>query len=124
MRNWKEKGLNQKPINLTMKELRDTNIRQSYIDRLESKRNYEQAQAELEDAKIDYYTAEPPVAPKPKTKSPYAFRSTQAPTWSQQDQKRKRNNNGMATQNHHSSHRQTTCHRPHLLPRLWRVRKA
>ena len=68
MRNWKEKGLNQKPINLTMKELRDTNIRQSYIDRLESKRNYEQAQAELEDAKIDYYTAEPPVAPKPKTK--------------------------------------------------------
>ena len=70
MRNWKEKGLNQKPINLTMKELRDTNIRQSYIDRLESKRNYEQAQAELEDAKIDYYTAEPPVAPKPKTKKP------------------------------------------------------
>ena len=54
MRNWQEKGLNQKPINLTMKELRDTNIRQSYIDRLESKRNYEQAQAELEDAKIDY----------------------------------------------------------------------
>ena len=73
MRNWKEKGLNQKPINLTMKELRDTNIRQSYIDRLESKRNYEQAQAELEDAKIDYYTAEPPVAPKPKTKAPTPF---------------------------------------------------
>ena len=56
-----------------MKELRDTNIRQSYIDRLESKRNYEQAQAELEDAKIDYYTAEPPVAPKPKTKAPTPF---------------------------------------------------
>ena len=72
-----------------MKELRDTNIRQSYIDRLESKRNYEQAQAELEDAKIDYYTAEPPVAPKPKTKAPTPF-DLQAPTWSQQDQKTKK----------------------------------
>ena len=68
-----KKRLKSKPINLTMKELRDTNIRQSYIDRLESKRNYEQAQAELEDAKIDYYTAEPPVAPKPKTKAPTPF---------------------------------------------------
>ena len=73
MRNWKPKGLNQKPINLSMKELRDTNIRQSYIDRLESKRNFEQAQNELENAKIDYYTAEPPVAPKPKTKAPTPF---------------------------------------------------
>lgn len=71
MRNWQEKGLNQKPINLTMKELRDTNIRQSYIDRLESKRNYEQAQAELEDAKIDYYTAPPPAPPKPKAPTPF-----------------------------------------------------
>lgn len=73
MRNWKAKGLDQKPINLTMKELRDPNIRQSYIDRLATKRNYEQAQEELEDAKIDYYTAEPPVAPKPKTKAPTPF---------------------------------------------------
>ena len=73
MRNWKAKGLNQKPINLTMKELRDPNIRQSYIDRLELKRNYEQAQEEVENAKIDYYTAEPPVAPKPKTKAPTPF---------------------------------------------------
>ena len=71
MRNWLEKGLNQKPINLTMKELRDTNIRQSYIDRLESKRNYEQAQAELEDAKIDYYTAPPPAPPQPKAPTPF-----------------------------------------------------
>lgn len=70
MRNWLEKGLNQKPINLTMKELRDTNIRQSYIDRLESKRNYEQAQAELEDAKIDYYTAPPP-PPRPTAPTPF-----------------------------------------------------
>lgn len=73
MRNWKEKGLHQKPINLTMKELRDPNIRQSYVNRLQSKRNFEQAQAELENAKIDYYTAEPPVAPKPKTKAPTPF---------------------------------------------------
>ena len=73
MRNWLEKGLNQKPINLTMKELRDTNIRQSYVNRLQSKRNFEQAQNELENAKIDYYTAEPPVAPKPKTKAPTPF---------------------------------------------------
>lgn len=71
MRNWKAKGLDQKPINLTMKELRDTNIRQSYIDRLESKRNYEQAQAELEDAKIDYYTAPPPAPLKPKAPTPF-----------------------------------------------------
>lgn len=70
MRNWKAKGLDQKPINLTMKELRDTNIRQSYIDRLESKRNYEQAQAELEDAKIDYYTAPPP-PPRPTAPTPF-----------------------------------------------------
>lgn len=70
MRNWQEKGLNQKPINLTMKELRDTNIRQSYIDRLESKRNYEQAQAELEDAKINYYTAPPP-PPRPTAPTPF-----------------------------------------------------
>ena len=69
MRNWLEKGLNQKPINLTMKELRDTNIRQSYIDRLESKRNYEQAQEELEDAKIEYYTAPPP--PRPTAPTPF-----------------------------------------------------
>lgn len=73
MRNWKAKGLDQKPINLTMKELNDLDIRQSYIDRLQAKRNYEQAQEELEDAKIDYYTAEPPVAPKPKTKAPTPF---------------------------------------------------
>ena len=71
MRNWKAKGLDQKPINLTMKELRDTNIRQSYIDRLESKRNYEQAQAELEDAKINYYTAPPPAPLKPKAPTPF-----------------------------------------------------
>ena len=71
MRNWKEKGLNQKPINLTMKELRDPNIRQSYIDRLATKRNYEQAQEELEDAKIDYYTAEPPAPLKPKAPTPF-----------------------------------------------------
>ena len=71
MRNWKAKGLDQKPINLTMKELRDTNIRQSYIDRLESKRNFEQAQAELEIAKIDYYTAPPPAPLKPKAPTPF-----------------------------------------------------
>ena len=73
MRNWLEKGLNQKPINLTMKELNDPDLRQSYIDRLQAKRNFEQAQKELENAKIDYYTAEPPVAPKPKTKAPTPF---------------------------------------------------
>mgnify|MGYP000429144029 CR=1 FL=1 len=73
MRNWLEKGLNQKPMNLTMKELRDPNIRQSYVNRLQSKRNFEQAQNELENAKIDYYTAPPPVAPKPKTKAPTPF---------------------------------------------------
>ena len=72
MRNWKEKGLNQKPINLTMKELRDPNIRQSYVNRLQSKRNFEQAQNELENAKIDYYTAPPP-APPPKPKAPTPF---------------------------------------------------
>lgn len=81
MRNWLEKGLNQKPINLTMKELRDTNIRQSYIDRLESKRNYEQAQAELEDAKINYYTAPPP-APPPKPKAPTPFDTPPRPATS------------------------------------------
>jgi hypothetical protein len=73
MRNWQEKGLNQKPINLSMKELNDLDIRQSYIDRLQAKRNFEQAQDELNNAKIDYYTAEPPVAPKPKTKAPTPF---------------------------------------------------
>lgn len=71
MRNWLEKGLNQKPINLTMKELRDTNIRHAYINRLESKRNYEQAQEEVENAKIDYYTAEPPAPLKPKAPTPF-----------------------------------------------------
>ena len=71
MRNWKAKGLDQKPINLTMKELRDPNIRQSYIDRLATKRNYEQAQEELEDAKIDYYTAPPPAPLKPKAPTPF-----------------------------------------------------
>lgn len=69
MRNWKAKGLDQKPINLTMKELRDPNIRQSYIDRLATKRNYEQAQEELEDAKIEYYTAPPP--PRPTAPTPF-----------------------------------------------------
>ena len=73
MRNWKAKGLNQKPVNLSMKELNDLDIRQSYIDRLQAKRNFEQAQKELENAKIDYYTAEPPAAPKPKTKAPTPF---------------------------------------------------
>ena len=71
MRNWKAKGLHQKPINLTMKELNDPYIRQSYIDRLESKRNYEQAQEEVENAKIDYYTAPPPAPPKPKAPTPF-----------------------------------------------------
>lgn len=71
MRNWKAKGLDQKPINLTMKELRDPNIRQSYIDRLATKRNYEQAQEELEDAKIEYYTAPPPAPLKPKAPTPF-----------------------------------------------------
>ena len=71
MRNWKAKGLDQKPINLTMKELRDPNIRQSYIDRLATKRNYEQAQEELESAKIDYYTAPPPAPLKPKAPTPF-----------------------------------------------------
>ena len=71
MRNWLEKGLNQKPINLTMKELRDPNIRQSYVNRLQSKRNFEQAQNELENAKIDYYTAPPPAPPKPKAPTPF-----------------------------------------------------
>lgn len=70
MRNWQEKGLKEQPINLSMIELRDTNIRQSYIDRLESKRNYEQAQAELEIAKIDYYTAPPP-PPRPTAPTPF-----------------------------------------------------
>ena len=71
MRNWKAKGLNQKPINLSMKELNDPDIRQSYIDRLQSKRNFEQAQNELENAKIDYYTAPPPAPPKPKAPTPF-----------------------------------------------------
>lgn len=71
MRNWKAKGLDQKPINLTMKELRDPNIRQSYIDRLATKRNFEQAQEELESAKIDYYTAPPPAPLKPKAPTPF-----------------------------------------------------
>ena len=71
MRNWKEKGLHQKPINLTMKELRDPNIRQSYVNRLQSKRNFEQAQAEVENAKIDYYTAPPPAQLKPKAPTPF-----------------------------------------------------
>ena len=71
MRNWKEKGLHQKPINLTMKELNDPYIRHAYINRLESKRNYEQAQAELEDAKINYYTAPPPAPLKPKAPTPF-----------------------------------------------------
>lgn len=71
MRNWKAKGLDQKPINLTMKELRDTNIRQSYVNRLQAKRNFEQAQAELENAKIDYYTAPPPAPLKPKAPTPF-----------------------------------------------------
>ena len=71
MRNWKEKGLHQKPINLTMKELNDPYIRHAYINRLESKRNYEQAQEEVENAKIDYYTAPPPAPPKPKAPTPF-----------------------------------------------------
>lgn len=71
MRNWKEKGLNQKPINLTMKELNDLDIRQSYIDRLQAKRNFEQAQEELNNAKIDYYTAEPPAPIKTKAPTPF-----------------------------------------------------
>ena len=71
MRNWQEKGLNQKPINLTMKELNYLDIRQSYIDRLQSKRNFEQAQNELENAKIDYYTAPPPAPLKPKAPTPF-----------------------------------------------------
>ena len=72
MRNWQEKGLNQKPINLTMKELKHPDIRQSYVNRLQAKRNFEQAQNELENAKIDYYTAPPP-APPPKPKAPTPF---------------------------------------------------
>lgn len=72
MRNWQEKGLNQKPINLTMKELKHPDIRQSYVSRLQAKRNFEQAQNELENAKIDYYTAPPP-APPPKPKAPTPF---------------------------------------------------
>ena len=71
MRNWKEKGLNKKPINLTMKELRDPNIRQSYVNRLQSKRNYEQVLEEVESAKIDYYTAPPPAPLKPKAPTPF-----------------------------------------------------
>lgn len=71
MRNWKEKGLHQKPINLTMKELNDPYIRHAYINRLESKRNYEQAQEEVENAKIDYYTAPPPAPPQPKAPTPF-----------------------------------------------------
>ena len=71
MRNWKEKGLHQKPINLTMKELNDPYIRHAYINRLESKRNYEQAQEEVENAKIDYYTAPPPAPLKPKAPTPF-----------------------------------------------------
>mgnify|MGYP003588215626 CR=1 FL=1 len=81
MRNWLEKGLNQKPINLTMKELRDTNIRQSYIDRLATKRNYEQVLEEVESAKIDYYTAPPP-APPPKPKAPTPFDTPPRPATS------------------------------------------
>ena len=81
MRNWKEKGLNQKPINLTMKELRDPNIRQSYIDRLATKRNYEQVLEEVESAKIDYYTAPPP-APPPKPKAPTPFDTPPRPATS------------------------------------------
>lgn len=71
MRNWKAKGLDQKPINLSMKELNDLDIRQSYIDRLQAKRNFEQAQEELESAKIDYYTAPPPAPLKPKAPTPF-----------------------------------------------------
>ena len=81
MRNWKAKGLNQKPINLSMKELNDLDIRQSYIDRLQSKRNFEQAQNELENAKIDYYTAPPP-APPPKPKAPTPFDTPPRPATS------------------------------------------
>ena len=81
MRNWLEKGLNQKPINLTMKELRDPNIRQSYIDRLATKRNYEQVLEEVESAKIDYYTAPPP-APPPKPKAPTPFDTPPRPATS------------------------------------------
>ena len=81
MRNWKAKGLNQKPINLSMKELNDLDIRQSYIDRLQAKRNYEQAQDELENAKIDYYTAPPP-APPPKPKAPTPFDTPPRPATS------------------------------------------
>ena len=81
MRNWKAKGLSQKPINLTMKELRDPNIRQSYVNRLQSKRNFEQAQNELENAKIDYYTAPPP-APPPKPKAPTPFDTPPRPATS------------------------------------------
>ena len=71
MRNWKAKGLNQKPINLSMKELNDLDIRQSYVNRLQAKRNFEQAQDELNNAKIDYYTAPPPAPLKPKAPTPF-----------------------------------------------------
>ena len=56
----------------TIKELNDPDLRQSYIDRLQAKRNFEQAQDELNNAKIDYYTAPPP-APPPKPKAPTPF---------------------------------------------------
>ena len=81
MRNWKAKCLNQKPINLSMKELNDPDIRQSYVNRLQSKRNFEQAQNELENAKIDYYTAPPPAAP-PKPKAPTPFDTPPRPATS------------------------------------------
>ena len=81
MRNWLEKGLNQKPINLTMKELNDPDLRQSYIDRLQAKRNYEQVLEEVESAKIDYYTAPPP-APPPKPKAPTPFDTPPRPATS------------------------------------------
>lgn len=90
MRNWLEKGLNQKPINLTMKELNDPDLRQSYIDRLQAKRNFEQAQDELNNAKIDYYTAPPP-APPPKPKAPTPFDRPPQPSPSKTKENEKEN---------------------------------
>ena len=121
MRNWK-KRLKSKPINLTMKELRDTNIRQSYIDRLESKTQLRTGAGRTGGRKNWLLHSRATSSTQTQDKSPYAFRSTQANLVPARPKTKKE----IITEwrpKPPPSHRRTTCHRPHLLPRLWRVSK-
>lgn len=53
MRNWKERGLSEKPENISMKDMQNPTIKKAYIEKLETKKALAEAEREIEQLDIE-----------------------------------------------------------------------